>query len=58
MRGATFLELKELLGHKDIKSTLRYAHLMPEHKHDVVAVLDDPPPVKRQHSGNREEEAV
>ena len=58
MRGKSLLEIKNLLGHKDIKSTLRYAHLMPEHNHDAVAVLDEPPPVKRQHSGNREEDAV
>ena len=32
--------VKELMGHKDIKMTLRYAHLTPEHKRAVVHLLD------------------
>ncbi len=31
--------VKELLNHSDIKTTLRYAHLAPEHKADAVAKL-------------------
>ncbi len=49
MRERSLLEIKELLGHKDIKSTIRYAHLMPEKKHEAIAVLDDPAPLKDHH---------
>lgn len=33
--------VRELLGHSDIKMTLRYAHLAPEHKAEAVAKLID-----------------
>jgi hypothetical protein len=32
--------VKELLDHKDIKMTLRYAHLAPAHKRKAVNMLD------------------
>lgn len=31
MRGGSLQALKEILGHADMKMTLRYAHLAPEH---------------------------
>jgi integrase len=32
--------LQEILGHSDIKMTMRYAHLLDEHKKDAMAVFD------------------
>jgi integrase len=37
MRGGSLQALKELLGHADLKMTLRYAHLAPEHLRSEMA---------------------
>lgn len=36
MRGGSLKELQELLGHKDTKMTMRYAHLSQEHKAKAI----------------------
>jgi len=39
MAGVDLNTVRELLGHADIKMTLRYTHLAPEHKASAVALL-------------------
>ena len=34
------MTVKEFLGHKDIKRTLPYAHLAPDHKRAAISRLD------------------
>jgi len=33
-------EVQDLLGHSDLKITMRYAHLAPDHMRTAVASLD------------------
>ncbi len=40
MSGVDLTTVKELMGHKSVEMTLRYAHLAPEHKLDAVNRLD------------------
>jgi site-specific recombinase XerD len=38
--GVELNDVRELLGHKTMAMTLRYAHLSPKHKAKVVNILD------------------
>lgn len=41
MMGVDIRTVAELMGHKSLQMTMRYAHLAPEHKAAAVARLDD-----------------
>jgi integrase len=40
MSGENIVAVKELLGHKSMQMTLRYAHLAPSHKVAAISLLD------------------
>ena len=40
MNGASLKDVQELLGHKTIEMTMRYAHLSQEHKRNAVNLLN------------------
>ena len=42
MRGVPLKAVQELLGHADIATTMRYAHLAPGVTRDAVMLLDGP----------------
>ncbi len=43
MRGASLMEVKELLGHSSLEMTMRCAHLSPNARKAAVALLDGAP---------------
>ena len=47
MADATLRAVADLMGHKTVQMTMRYAHLAPGFQIDVVALLDRKPPAAR-----------
>jgi hypothetical protein len=41
MTGADLVTVKELMGHVGINMTVRYSHLVPEHKAQAVVKLGE-----------------
>jgi hypothetical protein len=41
MAGVDLVTVKDLLGHTGINMTVRYSHLVPEHKAQAVAKLEE-----------------
>lgn len=39
-KGASIYEVKELLGHRDVKVTQVYTHLLDTRKQELVTMLD------------------
>ena len=46
MDGIDLNTVRDLLGHADLKMTLRYAHLAPENKLQAIKALDKKNSVK------------
>lgn len=40
MKGVPLNTIRELCGHSDLNTTLRYAHLAPDHKAEAVSLLE------------------
>jgi integrase len=47
MAGVSMRHIAELMGHSEIQTTMRYAHLQPGHLADAVERLVDPQPVQK-----------
>ncbi len=47
MKGVDMRTVQELLGHKDIRMTMRYSHLAPDHMRRAIHVLDAPAELRR-----------
>jgi integrase len=46
MKGVPILQICKLMGHSDVKVTMRYAHLQPGHLADAVEKLETPDPAQ------------
>lgn len=46
LRGTSLRTIAKILGHTDLKMTMRYSHLNPAHLHDAIQVLSEVMPKK------------
>ncbi|MFX0202189.1 MAG: tyrosine-type recombinase/integrase, partial [Candidatus Hodarchaeota archaeon] len=58
MKGNDLTTVRELMGHKDIKMTLRYSHLSPAHKMTAVQTLIQPKEERQTETGAAKKEGV
>jgi integrase len=60
MAGANLLEVKKLLGHREMKMTERYAHLSPQYLKQTIELLSNPNPTgtKTDTKGNRRQSGI
>ena len=42
MAGVPLRTVAEILGHRDMRMTTRYAHLSPQHLREAIKALDTP----------------
>jgi integrase len=52
MRGGSLKALKEILGHADIKMTMRYAHLSKEFAKEEIQIMNGLTSTKKKATGN------
>lgn len=50
IQGTPILTIKELMGHRSIEMTMRYAHLIPDQKRDAIKALAQAFSDKRNHN--------
>ena len=58
MKGAAIKAVQELLGHRTIKMTERFAHLSPDVRRDAVRLLDRSVPPGHAHGAHTIKEQV
>ncbi len=58
MKGASIKAIQELLGHSDIQTTMRYAHLMPSTLNEVIDLLEPCSPDFRHHAVTDEKSSM
>jgi integrase len=46
MRGVAIVTVQRLMGHANIRMTLKYAHLSPHVSREAVMLLDEPAPLR------------
>ena len=49
-KGVSMATIKELMGHSDIRTTMRYAHLRQHVLKDAIKVLETPQIIKLRHN--------